>query len=80
MNISNTAIDIAGLKISNILYFTKPIFFCEEKILLFPIWKVNVLDIGTKSYRSEGIMFLKGQSIWILCITLGNTLYVYIEI
>lgn len=62
INISNTGTEIAGLNISNILYYTKPSIYCEKNILFFPIWKVNVLDIGTNSCRSERIVALKGGS------------------
>lgn len=75
INISNTGTEIAGLNISNILYCTKPSIFCEKNIF-FPIWKVNVLDIGTNSCRGERIVALKGGSIWIFYTTLGKTLYV----
>jgi len=76
INISHTAIEIAGLNISNILYCTKHNVFCTKNILLFHIWKVNVLDIGTNSSRSERVLSLRGQSLWSLYTTLGNTLYV----
>lgn len=39
INISNTGTEIAGLNISNILYYTKPSIYCEKKSCFFPFGK-----------------------------------------